>query len=182
MKSIRFSKTTGLVLAALLGLSGAVVQAAGFDPAGVQVTPEQQNGYTFLNGGIGKDEATAIRAAKGYNLKLTFATGPTNAFLADVGVDIRAQGGKQVLTLDNAGPLVYAQLPNGDYDVAVSSGGQTQHKMVAIRGGREVNIQPSGERDIAASAEVGPTPRRMTAIGPARAANFHWPFEVNKLD
>src|SRR5437867_8978624 len=120
MKPIRFSKTTGLVLAALLGLSSAMAQAAKIDPAGVQAKPEQQNGITFLNGGIGKDEANAIRAAKGYNLKMTFATGSRNAFLADVGVDVRTHGGgKQVLALNEAGPLIYAQLPTGVYDIAV---------------------------------------------------------------
>lgn len=178
MKPILFSRTTSLVLAALLGLSSALLQAAVIDPVGVEVKPEQQNGITFLNGGIGKDEANAIRAAKGYNLKMTFATGPSNAFVSNVDVGIRTRAGKQVLALNEAGPLVYAQLPTGDYEVTVSSGGQTQRRMVAIRAGREVSFQPSGDSDVAASSIVGETPRRM-ASRPARAVNFHWNQDVN---
>jgi hypothetical protein len=178
MKPIRYGKTTSLVLVALLGLSSAMAQAAAIDPAGVEVKPEQQNGITFLNGGIGKDEADAIRATKGYNFKMTFATGPGNAFVSDVDVGISTRDGKQVLALNEAGPLVYVKLPTGDYDVTASSGGQTQRRKVAIRAGREVSFQPSGDSDIAASSIVGEKQPRMTARS-ARAVNFHWNKDVN---
>nr|BFE92245.1 hypothetical protein GCM10020185_27810 [Pseudomonas brassicacearum subsp. brassicacearum] len=49
---------------------------APIDNAGVQVQPMQQNGITYLSGGIGEDEARAIGQAQGYNLHMTFAVGP----------------------------------------------------------------------------------------------------------
>lgn len=173
MKSILTIKPASIALAAAFGLVSSLTLAATINPEGVMVEPQQQNGIVFLNGGIGLDEANAIRAAKGYNLKMTFATGPKNSFLADVGVDVRTRSGEPVLSLSNAGPLVYAALPSGEYDVTVSSGGQAHRKTVAIQSGRTIMVRPSGEFAAAAS------PVQRVVAGPARAANFHWSYSVD---
>ncbi|MBC3365145.1 carboxypeptidase regulatory-like domain-containing protein [Pseudomonas sp. SWRI154] len=111
---------------------------------GVQVQPTQQNGITYLSGGIGEDEARAIGQAQGYNLHMTFAIGPENKYVPDVDVTVQKVSGQAVLTLSDAGPLVYVQLPPGKYTV------------VATRNGEE-------RRD---TAEVG--------SGAARKLVFHW--------
>lgn len=117
---------------------------APIDNAGVQIQPLQQNGITYLSGGIGEDEARAIGQAQGYNLHMTFAIGPENKYVPDVDVTVQNASGQTLLTLNEAGPLVYVQLPPGKYSV------------VATRNGEE-------RRD---SAEVG--------SGAARKLVFHW--------
>ncbi|MBC3375587.1 carboxypeptidase regulatory-like domain-containing protein [Pseudomonas sp. SWRI92] len=117
---------------------------APIDNTGVQVQPTQQNGVTYLSGGIGEDEARAIGQAQGYNLHMTFAIGPENKYVPDVDVTVQKTSGQTLLTLSDAGPLVYVQLPPGKYTV------------VAIRNGEE-------RRD---TAEVG--------SGAARKLVFHW--------
>jgi hypothetical protein len=114
------------------------------DNTGVQVRPMQQNGITYLSGGIGEDEARAIEQAQGYNLHMTFAIGPENKYVPDVAVTVQDVPGQTLLTLSDAGPLVYVQLPPGKYSV------------VATRSGEE-------RRD---TAEVG--------SGAARKLVFHW--------
>ena len=114
------------------------------DNTGVQVQPMQQNGITYLSGGIGEDEARAIGQAQGYNLHMTFAIGPENKYVPDVDVTVQNASGQTLLALSDAGPLVYVQLPPGKYTVA------------AMRNGEE-------RRD---TAEVG--------SGAARKLVFHW--------
>lgn len=114
------------------------------DNTGVQVQPVQQNGITYLSGGVGEDEARAIGQAQGYNLHMTFAIGPENKYVPDVDVTVQNASGQTLLALSDAGPLVYVQLPPGKYTVA------------AMRNGEE-------RRD---TAEVG--------SGAARKLVFHW--------
>lgn len=117
---------------------------APIDNTGVQTQPMQQNGITYLSGGIGGDEARAIGQAQGYNLHMTFAIGPENKYVPDVDVAVLNASGQTLLTLSDAGPLVYVQLPPGKYSV------------VATRNGEE-------RRD---TADVG--------SGAARKLVFHW--------
>jgi hypothetical protein len=117
---------------------------APIDNTGVQTQPMQQNGITYLSGGIGEDEARAIGQAQGYNLHMTFAIGPENKYVPDVDVAVLNASGQTLLTLSDAGPLVYVQLPPGKYSV------------VATRNGEE-------RRD---TADVG--------SGAARKLVFHW--------
>jgi len=117
---------------------------APIDNTGVQIQPMQQNGITYLSGGIGEDEARAIGQAQGYNLHMTFAIGPENKYVPDVDVTVQDASGQALLTLSDAGPLVYVQLPPGKYSV------------VATRNGEE-------RRD---TADVG--------SGAARKLVFHW--------
>jgi hypothetical protein len=117
---------------------------APIDNTGVQIQPMQQNGITYLSGGIGEDEARAIGQAQGYNLHMTFAIGPENKYVPDVDVTVLNASGQTLLTLSDAGPLVYVQLPPGKYSV------------VATRNGEE-------RRD---TADVG--------SGAARKLVFHW--------
>jgi hypothetical protein len=117
---------------------------APIDNTGVQIQPMQQNGITYLSGGIGEDEARAIGQAQGYNLHMTFAIGPENKYVPDVDVAVLNASGQTLLTLSDAGPLVYVQLPPGKYSV------------VATRNGEE-------RRD---TADVG--------SGAARKLVFHW--------
>ncbi|AEA66471.1 MULTISPECIES: carboxypeptidase regulatory-like domain-containing protein [Pseudomonas] len=113
---------------------------APIDNAGVQVQPMQQNGITYLSGGIGEDEARAIGQAQGYNLHMTFAVGPENKYIPDVEVVIQNASGQTLLTLTEAGPLVYVQLPPGKYSVVATRKGEARRDTAEIGSGAARNL------------------------------------------
>ncbi|RON71988.1 carboxypeptidase regulatory-like domain-containing protein [Pseudomonas fluorescens] len=107
-----------------------VLQAASLEPidnASVQVQQQQQNGISYLSGGIGEDESRAIQQTTGYNLHMTFSVGVENTYIPDVDVVISKAPGQIVLNLTQAGPLVYVQLPPGKYTVQATHEGVTRH-------------------------------------------------------
>ncbi|OAB52477.1 hypothetical protein [Pseudomonas thivervalensis] len=108
---------------------------AAVDNTGVQVQPMQQNGMTYLSGGIGEDEARAIEQAQGYNLHMTFAIGPENKYVPDVEVTVQNASGQTLLTLSDAGPLVYVQLPPGKYNVVATRNGEVRRDTAEVGSG-----------------------------------------------
>jgi hypothetical protein len=98
--------------------------------------PEMQGYVSYVSGGIGEDEAAAMkRAAAGFPLELQFVqkARPRDEFLAEVKVRIR-DGSKNVL-LDavSNGPFVLARLPAGKYQVEAAYNGVTKRQTVDIR-------------------------------------------------
>ncbi|WP_448106000.1 carboxypeptidase regulatory-like domain-containing protein [Pseudomonas azerbaijanoccidentalis] len=110
------------------------------DSAGVQVQRQEQNGITYLSGGIGEDEAKAIQQTTGYNLHMTFAIGTDNKYIPDVDVVIEKAQGQTVLTLNDAGPLVYVQLPAGKYTVIATRNGEVRRDVADIGSGAARNL------------------------------------------
>ena len=110
------------------------------DSTGVQVQPQQQNGISYLSGGIGEDEAKAIQQATGYNLHMTFSIGVENKYIPDVDVVIQKAEGQTVLTLSQAGPLVYVQLPPGKYTVVATRNGEAKHDTADVGSGTARNL------------------------------------------
>ncbi|WLG95525.1 carboxypeptidase regulatory-like domain-containing protein [Pseudomonas sp. FP198] len=108
---------------------------APIDNTGVQIQPMQQNGITYLSGGIGEDEARAIGQAQGYNLHMTFAIGPENKYVPDVDVNVLNASGQTLLTLSDAGPLVYVQLPPGKYSVVATRNGEERRDTADLGSG-----------------------------------------------
>ena len=113
---------------------------APIDNTGVQVQPMQQNGITYLSGGIGEDEARAIGQAQGYNLHMTFAVGPENKYIPDVEVTVQNASGQTLLALDEAGPLVYVQLPPGKYNVVATRNGEARRDTAEVGSGATRNL------------------------------------------
>lgn len=113
---------------------------APIDNTGVQVQPMQQNGITYLSGGIGEDEARAIGQAQGYNLHMTFAVGPENKYIPDVKVVIQNASGQTLLTLTEAGPLVYVQLPPGKYSVVATRNSEARRDTAEVGNGAARNL------------------------------------------
>ncbi|MEO6680016.1 MAG: carboxypeptidase regulatory-like domain-containing protein [Pseudomonas sp.] len=121
----------------------ALLQAASLDPidsSGVQVQPQQQSGITYLSGGVGEDESKAIQQAKGYNLHMTFSIGVDNKYIPDVDVVIQKAQGQTVLTLSQAGPLVYVQLPAGKYTVVATRNGEAKRDTTDVGSGTARNL------------------------------------------
>jgi len=133
--------TLSLVAAGALAFP-AMLNAASLEPidsSGVQVQRQAQNGISYLSGGIGEDEAKAIQQATGYNLHMTFSIGAEGKYVPDVDLLIQnAQG--PVLTLSQAGPLVYVQLPAGKYTVVATRKGEAKRDTtdVASAGARNL--------------------------------------------
>ncbi|NIE77859.1 carboxypeptidase regulatory-like domain-containing protein [Pantoea sp. Tr-811] len=107
---------------------------APIDMQAVQLQPQQQNGVRYLEGGIGQDEANALRHTKGYNLHVELSTGAHGQFESGAAVDIQNAQGKTVLNVQDAGPLLYVQLPPGKYKVIGDANGSTVQQMVTVNG------------------------------------------------
>ncbi|WPN47497.1 MULTISPECIES: hypothetical protein [unclassified Pseudomonas] len=110
------------------------------DSSGVQVQRQEQNGITYLSGGIGEDEAKAIQQTTGYNLHMTFSVGTGDEYTPDVNVVIQKKPGETVLTLNEAGPLVYVQLPAGKYIVIATRNGQSRQDTADVGSGAPRNL------------------------------------------
>jgi len=110
------------------------------DSSGVQVQRQEQNGIAYLSGGIGEDESKAIQQTSGYNLHMTFSAGSGNEYTPGVTVVIQKSPGQTVLTLNDAGPLVYVKLPAGKYTVIATRNGETRHDVADVDSGAARNL------------------------------------------
>ena len=114
------------------------VAAIGLADAGVAAPHEQlRDGIAYLSGGIGADEASAMRlAASRYSLRLTF-TGRHGEFLSDVATEIFREGGNQVFSVTSEGPFLFVRLPPWTYRVVTKADGveHTDRVTVPARGG-----------------------------------------------
>lgn len=123
---------SAFVLAACL--SGGVALAA--------PTAHQQNGVTYINGGVGQEEQTALKAQRAdYNLLMTFATNQSGAFRSDVQVDIMDAKGASLLSVPNAGPMFFVKLAPGTYRVTAAAEGKTFKRTVKVAtGSKELTL------------------------------------------
>ncbi|CAM3876396.1 hypothetical protein CCOS865_03455 [Pseudomonas reidholzensis] len=123
-----------LALAMPWGLAAAADPVAAVDYQAVQLQPQEQNGIRYLQGGIGQDEALALRQTQGYNLHITLSTGPEGKFQSGASVAIQSAQGQPVITLEDVGPMIYVQLPPGHYRVTGQAEGQTVQQLVVVDG------------------------------------------------
>jgi len=80
---------------------------------------QTQNDVAYVSGGIGEDErATLAEMARGFNLRLAFAT-LEGKYLNQVRVQILDQQGNTVLETTSQGPWFYADLAPGTYTIQV---------------------------------------------------------------
>ena len=96
-------------------------------------TPKEQNGISYVNGGVGQEEQSAMRAQRtDYNLLLTFATKQSGAYRSDVQLDIMDAKGTTLLSAPNSGPMFYARLPAGTYRISAAAEGKVFKRSVKI--------------------------------------------------
>ena len=118
-----------LILAATMHVSAATLPLA-----------KTENGVAYVSGGVGQDEAAAMRAeAKHYPMSIFFTAGKDNAFLANVKVTISDKAGKEVLNT-TAGPILLVKAPPATYAITAVRNGRTLH--------RTVHVQKTGEKQI----------------------------------
>ena len=97
--------------------------------------PRQQTsgGVSYITGGIGLDESTAIRvAAKDFQLFLVFAQTKRGEYVSDVKVGVKDQDGKAVLDTVSDGPMLLVRLPAGAYTVSAEYAGKTLTRTVRV--------------------------------------------------
>ena len=125
LKSILYAT---LVTAGLGAMSVAVAEDTGMLP-----DVKTQNGVTYLSGGIGSDQVTAMNAAaKDYALMLTCSVQNTGEYLADIKVKITDKAGNVVLDVVTDGPILLARLSPGQYSVSADNNGVEVKKTVQI--------------------------------------------------
>ena len=117
----------------LTGAAIALVVALTSNAALAAPTPQQQNGISYINGGVGQEEQAAMKALRtDYNLLLTFATKQTGAYRSDVQLDIMDAKGATLLSVPNTGPMFYAKLTPGIYRISAAAEGKTFKRTVRL--------------------------------------------------
>ena len=102
-------------------------------PVNATLNPMSQNGIDYLSGGIGEEELTAIKqVTRDYNLHIMFSAGSTNAYVSDIKLTINRVRGKNLLSLEQVGPLVYIKLSAGQYDITAESEGHVQKRRITV--------------------------------------------------
>jgi hypothetical protein len=120
-------------LVSLLIATGAFSAAARADDG--MPAERTQGSVTYVSGGIGKDESTAMKqAAPRYSLSIEMASTatPRAQYVSDVKIDIRDQKGAAVLSVTSDGPFLLANLPSGRYTVSAARNGASQQRTVTI--------------------------------------------------
>ena len=128
-RTILSSKALWLVL--ILGLSllfllGSPLRLNAFEPTAGIVRGETEQGFRFMTGGIGTEERDEMmQFANQYDLVLSFAA-RSGKYLSDVNVVIADSRGREIVNTISAGPLFYAELPRGRYNVEVIYAGRSE--------------------------------------------------------
>ena len=136
MRNHHYALGAALLIALALPwtLAAAADLNAPIDMQAVQLQQQEQNGVRYLQGGIGQDEANALRKTPGYDLHVELSTGPEGKFQSGATVDIQNAQGQPVLSLTDAEPLLYVQLPPGKYKVTGNAQGETVQQLVTVNG------------------------------------------------
>jgi hypothetical protein len=103
--------------------------------------PQTQGDATFVSGGIGESERSAMEAMKSdYNLNLLFAAKGTGEFLADVNVRIADAQGNTVVEAVADGPFLFARLKPGNYTVLAEKDGRVLRQNAKVGGGKRASL------------------------------------------
>ena len=115
-------------------------QARASEDEGNVVLPVQnQGGLTFINGGIGDRERSIMESMRReFSAHLVFSESRDRVFVSAVHVDVLDASGKRVFSLDDAGPMLWVNLPNGHYTVRATLEGRTLERRIAIAHGRTI--------------------------------------------
>ena len=126
----------------LCALAAGLLLAA---PLLAQDAPPVHNreGMRYVTGGIGSDEAAAMKAAaRDYSLRLLFVEAGSGAYLADVRVIVKDRNHKTLLDAEGTGPFLHVGLPPGTYEIAAEADGVklTRRATVPARGAASLTL------------------------------------------
>lgn len=101
--------------------------------------PQREGEITYITGGIGEEERSAVEAFKPeYNLHIMSASRDGH-FEGDTHITLLDASGKELLNVPG-GPLFYAKLAPGRYIVKGASGEKTKEQAITIRAGKPVRV------------------------------------------
>jgi enamine deaminase RidA (YjgF/YER057c/UK114 family) len=127
--------SAGILAGLLAGLLTVQIAYAQDDTSSLPAATTVGN-VSYLSGGIGLDESTAMKAAASkYSLELVFSAGAAAAYIADVHVKVSDRSGKAVIDAVSNGPYLLANLPAGSYQVEASSKDVTKTQRVTVSKG-----------------------------------------------
>ena len=133
MKAKTLTCTAALIAASCFAVTPAI--AAGAANSGGLPAAHEQGAISYLSGGIGKNEAQAIKhVAQQYPLELDFLrkARPKDEYLSDVKVVVTDMHNMKVLDVKSDGPYLLAKLPAGKYAITADHDGKVEHRMVQI--------------------------------------------------
>jgi hypothetical protein len=111
----------------------AMVAAPSSSAASTPLQAMRSGSVTYITGGVGDEERDALEAVKAsYNLHILIST-KNGEFIAETQVNIR-DAKNNVLATAVAGPIFYANLPDGAYTIEASNGGVTQTHHLIVKG------------------------------------------------
>lgn len=129
---------------AATALAGLVVSAPAMSMSMNKLPAEHVQGtVTYRSGGIGHDEAVAMRKeAAHYPLSVEFVkhAKPTDEFLANISVSIKDAAGKTELSTVSNGPFLLAKLPAGKYTISATDNGLTKTRDVTIAANKSEHV------------------------------------------
>lgn len=129
-------KRTRLIFASALTFVGLFAAGSAFCMSEGNLPAEKTLGsVTYMTGGIGQDEAAAMKHAEStYPLSLEFVAHatPNDAYLANVDVTIKDHAGKSVLSTKSDGPFLFVKLPPGNYSVTAENDDETKTRRVTL--------------------------------------------------
>ncbi len=102
--------------------SRAPVQTIAYDMRDERATEDAHTTGTvsYMSGGVGEGGMDAIRAEEGnYNVKMLFVS--QGAYLADIGVRVSDDKGRDVFETQSKGPVLLVKLPPGRYTISARS-------------------------------------------------------------
>ena len=116
-------------------VAAALAVAVGSAGAAALPQAKTENGVTYISGGIGHDEAAAMKAeARNYPLSIVFSAGKDNEYLAGLNVTILDRKGKEVFKTSGAGPILLVKLPAGKYTITAQRNGESLRRAVQVTG------------------------------------------------
>ena len=128
--------------------------APAFSSTSANLPAEHRAGpVTYMSGGIGTDEANAMKAAEHrYNLALEFVrkAKPRDDYIAGIAVKVKDPSGKMLLNTQSDGPFLVARMPAGKYTVAADHDGHLLTKTVDVtpkHHSRLVFVWPEQDRE-----------------------------------
>jgi hypothetical protein len=125
------------------GLAASALALAFAWPAAAAAIPaaKTEHGITYVSGGIGRDEAAAMKAAaKHYPLSMVFDAGKHDEYLAGVKVRVKDKAGNVAFDEVADGPIMLIRLPEGRYTIDATRHGKTLQRtaQVPAKGDRQV--------------------------------------------
>lgn len=137
MRSAMNGRWMAAAAAAVMLAAAGVAQAI---PAPTAVT---HGDATYVSGGVGKLEQNAIRdMASRYPVAMTFAkhNQGANEFVAGVEIRVTDQSGKQVIDLNDGGPMLLLKVPDGKYTVRAEYEGRVKTQSLDVTSGHHEKL------------------------------------------